>query len=159
MRTTCRQCRALLPGYIQRELTPEQRERVSRHLTACADCYVAYVEQRDMIRELAISLPRVGSDQPRLDRIRAGVMAELAHPKPPPHRYPTRYGLVALALVMALLLPMTFHSYAAELPTQPRPETVTPQGTGAAATPTETVTLTATLQSNYAPAPGATDTP
>ena len=52
MSFTCRHCRALLPGYIQRELTPKQRAWVSRHLNDCADCYVAYMEQRQLVREL-----------------------------------------------------------------------------------------------------------
>lgn len=167
MRSTCRQCRELLPGYIQRELTPKQRERVSRHLTSCPECYVVYSDQRQLVRELTNSLPRLGSDAPRLDKMRAAVMAEMARPAAPRARLDqARLGLVALILVATLLLPWSMRSRSFALPTPPQPETLTPQGTAVVALPTETATLTATLQTNYAPfraSPaaniGATDTP
>ena len=167
MRSACRQCRELLPGYIHRELTPKQRERVSRHLTICPGCYVAYTEQRQLVRELAYSLPRLGGDAPRLDKMRAAVMAEMERPAPPRLRLDqARYGLVALILMTALLLPWSMRQRSYPLPTPPQPETITPQGTAVVAVPTETATLTATLQSNYAPpsvaneaTAAATDTP
>ena len=78
--------------------------------------------------------------------------------------YQARYSLAALILMIALLLPWSMRSRSFVLPTQPQPETLTPDGTAVVALPTETTTLTATLQSNYAPAtPSAwasvTDTP
>ncbi len=160
---SCRECRALLPGYIQRELTPKQRERVSRHLNTCIECYAAYEEQRTLVRELVINVPRIGSDHPPLGQIRAAVMAEIAHPKPRRSAHlQARYSLAVLVLMVMLLLPSTFRSYAAAPPpTPPRPENVTPSGTiMIVASATEAAnTLTATLQSNYAPISGATDTP
>ena len=160
MHMGCRECRGLLSGYIQRELSPKQRERVSRHLSACSDCYAVYVGQRDVARELAINMPRLGSEHPPLDKIRAAVMVELAQPKTHTGLYQARYSLAALVLMVTLLLPWTFRSYASAPPTQPRPENVTPQGTTViSSAPTEAVTLTATLQSNYAPIVGVTDTP
>ncbi|HVU10763.1 MAG TPA: zf-HC2 domain-containing protein [Phototrophicaceae bacterium] len=164
MGISCRECRVLLPGYIQRDLTPKQRERVSRHLNTCSECYAAYEEQRVIVRELAINLPRIGSDHAPLDQIRAAVMAEIAQPKPPRRtaRLQARYSVAVLVLMVMLLLPWTFRSYAAEPPpTQPRPENATPSATVmVVASATEAAnTLTATLQSNYAPISGATDTP
>lgn len=161
MRTSCRQCRALLPGYINRELTPKQRARVSRHLSACAECYGAYIEQRQLVNELFTSVPRIGGTPAPLDKIRVAVMAEMAAPPVRPQRLnQARYSMVALALVIALLLPWSMRAHSFSLPTLPQPEAVTPQGTAVVAVmPTEAATLTATLQSNYAPAPGATETP
>ncbi len=164
----CSQCRALLPGYIQRELSPKQRERVSRHLTSCAACYVACGEQRQLERDLAFAVPRIGGDAPRLDKMRAAVAAEMVRPAkraPRVRLYQARYSLAALILMIALLLPWSIRTRSFALPTQPQPETLTPpEGTAVVALPTETITLTATLQSNYAPAtPSAwasmTDTP
>jgi anti-sigma factor RsiW len=151
----------LLPGYVARELSPKQRARVSRHLNACAECYGVYVKQRQLMQELASSVPRIGVDPPRLDRIRAAVMAEMMTPTRPRGRIDqARYSVVALALMIAVLLPWSMRAYPFGLPTPPQPETLTPQGTAVvAALPTDTATLTATLQSNYAPAPGATETP
>ncbi|MCC6803068.1 MAG: zf-HC2 domain-containing protein [Anaerolineae bacterium] len=161
MGTTCRQCRALLPGYIHRELSPRQRARVSRHMSACAECYAVYAAQRQLVQELAASVPRIGSGAPRLDKMRAAVMAEMAAPPRPKRRVnQARYSVVALALVVAVLLPWSMRAHSFSLPTLPQPEAVTPQGTAVVAImPTEAATLTATLQSNYAPAPGATETP
>ena len=166
MRWSCRQYRALMPGYIERNLSPRQRERISRHLTACPDCYVAYIEQRQVMRELSISLPRVGAlptrdAAPRLDYIRAAVMAEIAQPKRSTFRLPqARFSFAALMLVAVLLLPWSMRGQVFALPPQPLPLPATPQGTEvASAAPTEITTLTATLQANYAPEIGATDTP
>ncbi len=165
MRWSCRQYRVLLPGYVERELTPKQRERVSRHLSACAECYEAYAEQRQITRELTTSLPRVGArdaagQAPRLDKIRAGVMAEMRQPKPPIRLDHARYSLVVLMLMVTLLLPWSMRGQAFSLPTPPQPEQTTPQGTPVVYVPsTDAVTLTATLQANYAPLPGATETP
>ena len=161
MRMSCRECRELLPGYIQRELSPKQRERVSRHLSACSECYAVYVGQRVVVRELAISVPRIGGDHPPLDRIHSAVMSELATPKAQHSGlYHARYSLAALVLMVSLLLPWTFRSYASAPPTPPRPENVTPQGTAVISSPpTEAATLTATLQANYAPLVGVTETP
>lgn len=169
MRRTCRHYRALLPGYIERELSPAQRARVSRHLNECAECYVAYIEQRQLVQELSISVPRIGAAQlgmqPHLDKIRAAVMAEMAAPaarKPKLRIDQARYSLAALLLMMALLLPWSMRNRSFALPPPPQPETLTPQGTAVAAVPTATATQrqpTATLQSNYAPVFGATETP
>jgi anti-sigma factor RsiW len=161
MRISCRQCRKLFPGYIGRELTPKQRERVSRHLNTCAECYVVYSEQRQLIHELSYSLLRLGTQAPRLDKIRAGIMAEMRQPEQSKSghqsrliRTQARYSLAALVLMLALLLPWSIQSRAFALPTLPQPETITPQGTPVVfASATESApTLTATLQSNYAPA-------
>jgi anti-sigma factor RsiW len=160
MRFACKQCRALLPGYIQRELAPKERERVSRHLNSCAACYVAYTEQRQLVSDLAFAVPRLGGGAPRLDKMRAAIAAEMARPAahaPRVRLYQARYSLAALILMVALLLPWSMRSRSFALPTPPQPETLTPPGTAVVALPTETFTLTATLQPNYAPAtPSAT---
>lgn len=162
MRWSCRQYRALLPGYIDRELSPKQREKFSRHLSTCAECYVAYTQQRQIVHELALSLPRVGAATaaPRLDKIRAGIMSEMRQPKPPLRLYQARYSLVALLLIMTLLLPWSMRGQVFSLPTPPQPERIIPSGTPVVALPTaQAATLTATLQANYAPSTGATETP
>jgi anti-sigma factor RsiW len=160
MRLSCRQCRKLLPGYIGRELMPKEREKVSRHLNTCSECYVVYSEQRQLMHELAYSLPRIGA-APRLDKIRAGIMAEMRQPPPKPSKISrarvigtqARYSFAAFALMLALLLPWSIQNRAFALPTLPEPETLTQQGTPIVYAATEAApTLTATLQSNYAPA-------
>lgn len=177
MSITCRHYRALLPGYIQRELTPKQRAQVSRHLNECDDCYAAYVDQRQLVRELRVSVPRIGTrdgETPAFDAIRAAVLAQVspaALPAAPPATTPTapigrrmrvdlaRYGLVAILMLVVLLLPLSMRSPTFSVPTQPTPDKIIAQGTAVAALPAEPATLTATLQPNYAPRLGATDTP
>src|SRR5215468_5504583 len=100
---SCRQCRALLPGYTQRELSPKQRAFVSRHLNSCAECYVVYTTQQQLERELAFSVPRLGG-APRLDKMRAAIMAEMAQPAHQPKsqakRYQARYMSLAAIILM-----------------------------------------------------------
>ena len=167
MRFSCRQCRTLLPGYIQRELSPKQRTFVARHLTACAECYVFYTTQQQLERELAFAVPRMGGAPPRLEKMRSIVMAEMvrsgAKPKslrkPNAKLYQARYSLAALILMIALLLPWSMQNRSFALPTPPQPEKTLQQGTAVVILPTYTPTLTATLQANYAPLPDGTDTP
>ena len=169
MRFTCRQCRALLPGYIQRELSPKQRSSVAHHLTSCSECYVVYTMQQQLQRELAFSVPRLGG-APRLEKMRSAVMAEVTRPADKPKLpvqakaklYQARYSLslAVLVLMISLLLPLSIRNHSFSLPTPPQPEKITPQGTAVVALPPlETATLTATVQANYAPLPDGTDTP
>jgi hypothetical protein len=99
----------------------------------------------------------LAANPPRLDKIRAAVMAEMAAPPKPKARFHhARYSVVALLLMIAVLLPWSIRNRSFTLPPTP-PEALTPQGTEVvfAALPTETATLTATLQANYAPNPSA----
>ncbi len=167
MSFTCRHCRALLPGYIQRELTPKQRVWVSRHLNECDECYVACMEQRQLVRELSTSIPRIGTrgESPPFDALRAAVLAQVAQPGKPARSMQrmgvdyARYSIAVLLLVVVLLLPLSTRGRTFNVPTPPTPDQSLPQGTAVAALPAESATLTATLQPNYAPFLGATDTP
>ncbi len=168
MSLTCRPYRALLPGYIQRELSPQQRARVARHLDECAECYAAYMDQRQLVRDLSVSIPRIGTQRdelPPFEMIRAAVLARTVSPVQPATvgrdlqvTY-GRYSLAVLLMVVVLLLPLSMHSQTFNVPTQPTPEKTIAQGTAVAVLPAESTTLTATLQPNYAPILGATDTP
>lgn len=167
MSFTCRHCRALLPGYIQRELTPKQRAWVSRHLNECDECYVAYRTQQQLVRELRSGIPRIGTrgESPPFDAMRAAVLARVAQPSQPTRSMQrmgvdyARYSIAVLLLVVVLLLPLSTRGQTFSVPTPPTPDKSIPQGTAVAALPAESVTLTATLQPNYAPYFGATDTP
>ena len=157
---TCRTCREYLPGYLQRDLHPKLRAEVAAHLESCDTCYVLSVQQRDLAR----SLPTVGSPVSGLDRIWSAVQADMAQPRREPEGLEkARYSVVALIFIIALLLPWTVRGQRLVLPTPPTPAVSTPKGTpvGVAFAPyTITFTsLTPPIQSNNAPEPGATDTP
>lgn len=166
---SCRDCRSHLAGYIHRELPPKTRERVARHVNQCPACYRLYAEQRDLARELSISLPLVGrAGDTRLDRIWSAVQVEMAAPSALPRRRSLHYSVVALLLALALIAPAMLAAprlmpsgarVALAVPTQPRPDVLIMP----AETPTVSAALTAaaqpSIQSNYAPAAGVTDTP
>ena len=145
MRFSCRQCRALLPGYIQRELSPKQRTLVRAHLTSCAECYVVYMTQQQLERELSFSVPRMGGAPPPGEnacRRHGGGdapcrEAESTHSTKGETLSGTLQSeLAALMLMIALLLPWSIRNHSFSLPTPPQPEKVTPQGTAVVALPT-----------------------
>lgn len=161
---TCRTCREHLPGYFDRDLSPKLRAEVAEHLQNCDACYAASVQQRDLSRELARSLPTLGSPVSGLDRIWSAVQADMAQPRREPELLEkARYSVVALIFIIALLLPWTVRGHRLALPPPPTPAISTPKGTpvGVAFAP-YTITfssLTPPIQSNNAPELGATDTP
>ncbi|MEO8397921.1 MAG: hypothetical protein ABI700_33315 [Chloroflexota bacterium] len=126
-----------------------------------------YTQQQQLERELSFAVPRLGGAPPRLDKMRAVVMAEMARPAAKPKSqmqsqarlYQARYSLAALILMIALLLPWSIQNHSFSLPTPPQPEKTLAQGTAVVVLATYTPTLTATVQANYAPLPDGTDTP
>jgi anti-sigma factor RsiW len=175
---SCHDCRAHLAGYIHRELPPKTRQRVAAHLNGCSACYKLYAQQRDLARELSASLPLIGrAGDSRLDRIWSAVQDGMAQPASVPRRHSLHYSIVALALVLVLIAPWlltaprlspTGARVALALPTQPTPQVqiapaetpaVSAALTAAAGTPEDTADRVPPIQSNYAPPPGATDTP
>jgi anti-sigma factor RsiW len=125
-----------MTAYLHGELAPRTRQRVTQHIHECPMCYTRYIEERDDQRDLTYFVPLIGrEDKPRYDKMWVSIQADLSRPKQP--RYQIRYGLAALMLMVALLLPWTMGQRStalAALPTQPSPEltaTRTPGGGGA----------------------------
>jgi anti-sigma factor RsiW len=123
---TCRECRALLPAYIDRELAPAARSRVSAHLDDCDRCHAEYTRQRALAADLRAGLPALG----RLDAARAGllwsaVQTDLASPRRAALPVgQARMSLVVLLMAAALLLPWlvsTGRLAALSLPLPPTP--------------------------------------
>ena len=48
----CFQMEELLSGYVNEELSPEERERVETHISGCAECRQALDEYRNVRRQL-----------------------------------------------------------------------------------------------------------
>lgn len=129
----CKNCQFHMTTYLDGELSPPARLRMTQHIQACPMCYTLYIQQRDTQRDLAYYVPLIGQEiRPRYDKIWASIQADMSRPKQ--QRYQVRYGLAALMLLMALLLPWTMGQRStalAALPTQPSPEltaTRTPGG-------------------------------
>ena len=107
---TCRRCRADLPAYIHRELTPRRRQRVSQHLAACADCYRAYREHSDLDRELRGLYSAGAPNEVQLQHMWQGVRAGLRPAQVQMYpRWRMRYSAALAVLALAIMLPWTFY--------------------------------------------------
>jgi len=118
----CKDCKFHMTAYLHGELRPKVRQRMTQHIEQCPMCYTVYIQQRDIQRELAYSVPLVGTIG-RYDKMWASIQADMSYPREP--RFQIRFGLVALMLAMALLLPLTLgrqQRALAAVPTQPSPE-------------------------------------
>jgi anti-sigma factor RsiW len=167
----CRRCRADLPAYIHRELTPRRRQRVSQHLTACADCYRAYREHSDLDRELRSIYSAGAPSNAQLQHMWQGVRAELRPAQGQMYpRWRMRYSAALAVLALAIMLPWTFQEgRALAVPLPPTPQIVNqtdsrlPQVVMSLSTPapaaTRTRQATPVFQPNDAPTLLATDTP
>lgn len=150
-----RYCKSRMVAFLNDELPPAARRRIARYIDECPDCYAEYIRQRDLQHRLSADMPRLAQpDARQLDSLWSRIQAEI-QPSPPqarPVSFRMRYGLVAVALVFMLLLPMVFDDSQVTQAaiTQPAPpradvvETTTPLGVVAIATrqPRSDVTLT-----------------
>jgi len=119
----CKLCQRQIDSYLDRTLSLHARRQMAQHIDECPACYRTYVQRRDLRRELQRSVPLVGRHHhPDFDRMWGAIQAELPQP-----RYQTsfQYGLVALMLLLALLVPFTMDNrdLVRALPDQPRPHT------------------------------------
>lgn len=179
MRLNCTDYRAYLPAYIERELSPLMRRRVGAHLDRCESCYTAYVQQREVSRELRQQVPLIGrADAPRLNRIWTAVQGEMACPRSSAfRRIPARYQITTIILVVGLLLPslgfqaLRHGQVVMALPVPPTPTETTEKTSQAVAmataqcaclteiASTEAPEFTLPAQPNYAPDLNATQVP
>lgn len=176
--TNCRQTRRMLPAYLNGELKPRARARVARHLTICAACDAEYSVSRMVSRELHSTLPLVGggSESGRFEIMWRGIAAQLAA-APRPMISTQRWATTMVALLVGIVLALAW-SPRTSIAGVPTPPTAVRIAASDAGTPVALVlavrpafhrigevrvsiaaTQTPRLQSNYAPAAGATDTP
>lgn len=128
----CKLYQRQIDAYLDKRLSPRARRRLARHIDECPACYRAYVQRRELRRELQAGVPLLGRHhQPDFDRMWEAVRAELPQPR---HQVSFRYGLAALMLLLALLVPFTMgnRDLMHALPDQPEPNadfiTETPPG-------------------------------
>lgn len=178
---TCGECRTLLPGYTGRELSREARARVASHIDTCNACYSVYLQHREITGELRQLLPVIGqADAPRLENIWSAVQTGLSQPRISPlQKDPARFGIAALVVAAAILLPWLINQQrlGMALPLPPTPVAMafsqeteavvaaiaTEQGVKVSGSSSEYVSMAATppAQPNYSPVvqAGATDAP
>ena len=123
-----RYCKKRMTAFIHGELPPHVRRRIGRYIDECPDCYAEYLRQRELARDLERGLPSVGMPcVSQLDRIWAGVQAELSN-TPPPHRparrYSFSYGMAVVLMAVMVVLPGAVAGQHARMnvPSQPAPE-------------------------------------
>ncbi len=168
-----RYCKAHMARYVGGDLGAVARRRVARYIDECALCHREYLRQRELAQQLESKLPVLGRPEPQqLDQIWSSLETELgspARPRPLLSDFGAKaggsfsFGLVALAISLALLLPLMigFHPALLLVDTPPAPAAAnaatTPftgdaNGTSAIATSRAPVGQAPRLQNT--PAPG-----
>ncbi len=115
-------CKVHMARFVNGDLSEPVRRRVARYIDECDDCYREYMRHREFAVKLERSLPSLGRpNSDRLNRVWSAVQSDLLVTPPRPivfGDFGTRsslnfsYGLVIIAIAIALLLPMTigFHA-------------------------------------------------
>lgn len=166
----CKQCQSHLVAYIHRELKPEVRDQVSRHLDECEACYTIYLQYQNNDHRLGQVMPLIGqANRPTLQRVWTSVQADLTQSYPSMKPVSASYGLVALVVTLMLLVPLTMGNRnvpAVLPPTQPAPlvALATPSATEAVESIEELPLLSHTPEARHyyqpeAPVPDAITTP
>ncbi len=128
--------------YVSGDLSDVARRRVGRYIDECDDCYREYQRHRDITLQLESKLPALGRPgMDKLDQVWARLQVELAAPgesraRQESYQAPVgmgfSYGLLAVAIAIALLVPLMI-GYQASLVTLELPRI--PQVAGIAHTP------------------------
>ncbi len=129
-----RYCKVHMARFISGDLSEAARRRVGRYIDECDDCQQEYLRHREFAQKLERYLPALGRPSPkRLDVLWSSLQTELQRPvkqtlwfsdfaSPQSMRF--SYGLVMLAVSIALVMPMAigFHASVSpvDLPRLPR---------------------------------------
>ena len=117
-----RYCKVLMSRFVSGDLSAAARRRVGRYIDECEDCHREYMRHREFAQKLELNLPALGAPNPkRLDELWSSLQSELRTPAAQtmritdfasPQSMQVSYGLVMLAISIALLLPMVigFHT-------------------------------------------------
>jgi len=117
-----RYCKVHMARFVSGDLSEAARRRVGRYIDECEDCHREYMRHREFALKLERNLPTLGAPNPqRLDELWSSLQSELQTPArqtmrlsdfASPQSMQFSYGLVMLAISIALLLPMVigFHS-------------------------------------------------
>jgi anti-sigma factor RsiW len=72
---TCRELAEILIDYVSGEMTPEETERIRKHLEECPPC-VFYVRTYELTITVTRRLPMVAMPAKLMDRLREAVKEE-----------------------------------------------------------------------------------
>ena len=120
-----RYCKVHMARYLSGDLADPVRRRVARYIDENEDCYREYMRHREFAQRLERNLPAFGRPNPqRLDTVWSALQAELQTPQPQSTAFSDfgarsnlqfSYGLVVLAITIALMLPLAIGYRAAPL--------------------------------------------
>ncbi|NPV68488.1 MAG: hypothetical protein HPY64_15195 [Anaerolineae bacterium] len=112
-----------LTAYLHGELAPHLRERVSRHVRECDECYAALRREQELARELGDSMPVFGAPRnEQLARVLSGILAEAGnHQGMAAFRVPRAGVALLLSLLLVLLPALVMPRAAVSAPDQPAP--------------------------------------
>ena len=120
-----RYCKVHMARYLSGDLADPVRRRVARYIDENEDCYREYMRHREFAQKLESSLPTFGRpSSQRLDTVWSALQAELQAPQSQSawlsdfgsrSSLPFNYGLVVLAITIALMLPLAFGYHASPL--------------------------------------------
>jgi anti-sigma factor RsiW len=102
---TCRECRELIPAWVDRELSPRDGDSMEGHLLACEDCRLIAMRERSFLEGLRAQLPRESMPADVKARILARVEEAV---EGQPSRHAWRRGVMALAGLALMLGPLVF---------------------------------------------------
>ena len=131
-----RYCKVHMARYISGDQSEPARRRVGRYIDECEDCHREYMRHREFALKLERSLPTLGRpNRQRLEQLWSSLERELQTPArqsmwlsefASPQSMQFSYGLVMLAISIALLLPMLigFHSSLLPVDLPRRPHTI-----------------------------------
>ncbi len=117
-----RYCKVHMARYLSGDLSDPVRRRVARYIDENEDCYREYMRHREFAQKLERSLPVFGRPNPQqLDQVWTALKADLQTPRAQSLWYSDfgsrssmrfSYGLAALAIAIALMLPLAlgYHS-------------------------------------------------
>ena len=111
-----RYCKVHMARFVAGDLSLAARRRIGRYIDECPDCRRLYNRHRDFNHNLSRQLPALGSpSQRQLDNMWTALQGELFAPKEPSaaigdfarrNSLPFSYGLAAVAICLAMLLPI-----------------------------------------------------
>jgi anti-sigma factor RsiW len=114
-----------MTAFINGELNEKSRQRITRYIDECPDCYAEFWRQRELQSQLINQLRDFGSPQAGdLDHLWSAIQADLYSPrivKRP--TYSLGFGAATILLFFALILPLTLYDGGISLAaaTQPPP--------------------------------------
>ncbi len=149
-------CKVHMARFVAGDLSAAARRRIARYIDECPDCYREYMRHRAFDIKLSRGLPALGRpSRQQLDGMWLALQSELAAPAKPINTlgdFARRsslhfsYGLVALAICLAVLLPITlgYQAAAVHIEARPGPRLVAPERRPTAGNTSRSAMLAAT---------------